>query len=259
MIGELLITVAVLIVLFLGWQLFVNDLVVGAQQQDAAGRLSQRWAAGEQASTPVDDREPEQATTDEPRTDEPGTDDSGQAGPQPDPGTPIVREAPGYGKAFATLIVPRLGADYSRAIAQGVGFDVLNSAETGIGHYPDTQMPGAVGNFAVAAHRTTYGAPFRHLDELRVGDPIYVETADGWYRYAFRSLEYVVPSSVSVLEPVPQSPGIAAVDRVITLTTCNPLFSADERLIAYGVFEEWYPRAGGAPDQIAELVQAGGR
>jgi sortase A len=91
-----------------------------------------------------------------------------------------------------------------------------------------------------------------------MGDSIFVETADGWYEYRYRSTEYVPPTAIGVLAPVPQNAGAAPGDRILTLTTCNPLFSTAERLIAYATFEAWYPRAGGAPAQIAETVRAGG-
>jgi sortase A len=117
-------------------------------------------------------------------------------------------------------------------------------------------MPGAVGNVALAAHRTTYGAPFSNIADLQVGDSIYIETADGWYRYVFRSSEYVMPTGVNVLEPVPQLVGQSPTDRIITVTSCNPPLTAAERVIAYGVYDTWYPRAGGPPPEIAALVQA---
>jgi sortase A len=131
---------------------------------------------------------------------------------------------------------------------------VLNNPRLGVGHYPDTQLPGEVGNFAVAAHRTTYGAPFNKIADLRVGDKIYVQTRDGWYTYGFRTLEYVRPTGVGVLEPVPQAPGTPALDRVITLTSCNPMFSAAERIIAYGVLEHWQPASVGPPAALAGVV-----
>ena len=102
--------------------------------------------------------------------------------------------------------IPRFGADYAWQIAGGV-----TRARTldpiGIGHYPGTPMPGDVGNFALAAHRTTWGAPFNRIAELHVNDAIVVETAEGWYTYRFRTLEYVTPSEVEVLLPVPQVEG----------------------------------------------------
>ena len=119
-------------------------------------------------------------------------------------------------------------------------------------------MPGEVGNFAIAAHRKAYGGGLENIHQLRVGDNMYVETEAGWYRYIFRSLEYVLPTGVGVLDPVPQAPGVTPTDRIITLTSCNPFWSTAERIIAYGVYDSWYPRAGGPPAEIAPLVQAGG-
>lgn len=225
--GELLITAGVLVLMFVGWQLWLNDIIVGGQQSATANEVSQGWSRGE------------------------GT---GVAKPT-DPGEPAVMAAPGNAQTFAVMIVPRWGDAYERPIAEGIGVgDVLN--KIGLGHYPGTQMPGEVGNFAVAAHRMANGGGFKDVNQLQVGDNIYVETQDGWYGYVFRSLQYVKPSGVGVIAPVPEQPDAAPVDRFITLTTCNPFFSTAERIIAYGVYDTWYPRAGGPPAEIAGTVSA---
>lgn len=228
--GEVFITAGVLVLAFLGWQVWLNDIIVGQEQQQEAIELSESWDRGEStAPAPVD---------------------------RPDPGEPLVAEAPGNAVKFATLIVPRFGPEWEKPVAEGVGIhDVLNN---GIGHYPGTQMPGEVGNTAYAAHRTGWGAPFGDIGNLQVGDSIYIETEAGWYRYVFRSFEYVMPTGVEVLEPVPQAPGATPTDRIITLTSCNPKTTAAERIIAYGVYDTWYPRAGGPPAEIAPVVQAAG-
>ena len=233
MLGELLITAGVFVLLFLGWQLWLNDIIVGDQQEQAAQELVESWprAEGGTAMPPA---------------------------AQPSDQPPAVITAPDDGSAFATLIVPRLGADYMRPIAQGVGHNVLNSTRLGIGHYPSTQMPGEVGNFALASHRKAYGGGFENINSLHVGDHIYVATPEGWYEYTYRSSEYVRPTGVGVIAPVPQMPDAAPTDRIITLTTCNPLFSTAERIAAYGVFTGWYPAAGGPPAEIAALVNPGG-
>lgn len=230
--GELLITAGVVVMLFLGWYVWLNDIVAGGEQQQAAEQvqeeLQDRWERGEGiAERPVD------------------------------PGVPVVAEPAAAGEVFATLIVPRFGEDYVRPIAGGIDLrTVLNNRQIGIGHYLETQMPGEVGNFAIAAHRTTYGAPFADIASLRLGDRIYVETADGWYEYVFRGLEYVWPSAVEVLAPVPQAPQIEATDRLLTMTSCNPKFSSAERIIAYAAFETWYPRSDGPPAALSGLVEA---
>jgi sortase A len=245
--GELFLTGAVLVLLFLGWQNWLNDIIVGIQQHDAAGKLSQEWQRA--AVTPTT------GPTTGPTTDP----TSPTSTPTPTPTTaskPKVEKEPTVNAArFGILMVPRWGADYARPIAQGIGvLDVLD--KIGIGHYPGTQMPGQVGNFAIAAHRLAYGGGFRDIYKLHVGDHIFVETKDGWYQYTYRNLQYVQPSEVNVLQPVPEQPNAKATQRMITLTTCNPFFSTAERMVAYGLFDTWYPRAGGPPAEIAKTVKA---
>lgn len=231
-IGELLITAGVLVMLFLGWQLWLNDIIQAEEQQNVADDVSETWDQDDfldQAELPP---------------------------VVSDPGEPIVRENPGLNDKVAVLYVPRFGEDYKRTIYQGT--DLYDVLDIGIGHYVDTQMPGEVGNFALAAHRTTWGKPFADIAELQLGDEIYVETPDGWYVYKFRSSEYVRPTGVGVIDPVPQMSGVEPTDRILTMTSCNPLYSAAERIIAYSVFDHWVPRAEGAPKEIAWVVQAEG-
>ncbi len=233
--GELLITVGVLVLLFIGWQLWWNDAVIAGQQSSAASEVSQNWIE--------QDRQARGHTTAAAATDA-------------DYGDPVVAGSPDKLDAFAVLYVPRFGADYHRTVAEGIGLDVLNSPRLGIGHYPGTQMPGEVGNFAVAAHRSANGGAMHLINELQIGDPIYVQTSDGYYTYRFRDLEYVAPTTVQVLEPVPNAPGATPVDRLITLTSCNPLYSTAERIIAYGVYESWQPLSAGAPAELAPIIAA---
>ena len=230
--GELLITAGVGVILFLAWQLWWNDMIIAGEQSKAAGEISQGWIAEERRA-----RDPD-------------------APPAADYGEPVVAEAPAPGEAFAVLYVPRFGAGYHRTVAEGTGARVLSSTRLGVGHYPETQMPGEVGNFAVAAHRSAFGGGMRLINELRLGDAIYVQTSDGYYSYRFRDFEYVAPSRVDVLAPVPGAPGTAPTDRLITLTSCNPLYSTAERIIAYGVFESWRPTSAGPPEDLAPIIAA---
>ena len=227
--GELLITAGAVALIFLVWQTWINPSVLRIQHHNQAADLSQQWGDGQTIPTAADERT--------------------------DPGDPIVDEAPGYAEAFGTLIIPRFGDDFVPPLAESVDlYDVLDTQ--GAGHYAGTQMPGGIGNFAVAAHRTGGGDPFYDIDKLRLGDSIYVETQAGWYRYVYRSLEYVYASGIGVLNPVPQVDNMLPTDRLMTLTSCNPVHTADERIIAYAVYDTWYPRADGAPAEIASLVNA---
>ena len=233
--GETLVTVGLFVLLFLGWHVWFNDIVQGAAQDKAASRLSNSWSAAAANTTEFD-----RAT---------GTSDGAIRD-----FTPPVVAAPGIAKPFATVLIPRFGERYERTVAEGVDVEkVLNNQVTGIGRYPNTALLGQVGNFAVAAHRTTYGAPFGDVDKLRVGDRIYVETEEGWYVYRFRNIEYVYPTGVSVLNPVPQLQ-VEAKDRILTMTSCHPKLSAAERIIAYALFESFVPRGNGVPTEIAGSV-----
>ena len=228
--GELFITAGVLVLMFLGWQVWLGNLIDGNAQKDDSAALSQTWNKGESPKTVTADR--------------------------PDPGPPVVGTAPANAEQFGNMIIPRFGADYIRPIAEGIGVDDV--LRYGVGHYPGTSMPGAVGNAAFAAHRTGHGSPLFDIEKLQIGDHVFIETADGWYQYSIRSLEYVQPEGVGVLAPVPQAPGVQPTDRILTLTSCNPVYTASERIVVYGVYDTWYPRAAGAPAEIAALVAAEG-
>ena len=100
----------------------------------------------------------------------------------------------------------------------------------GPGHYLGTAQPGQAGNVAIAGHRTTHGAPFNRLAELAPGDPIYLTTTTG------HRLTYIVSTT-----PYPVSPTNVTVlnnfgDARLTLTTCNPEFSARQRLIVTALY-----------------------
>jgi sortase A len=239
--GELLLTTGVLVFLFVGWYLWLNVQIAGSAQARATSALQQQWASQVQPDPVATDDAPSQAT-------------EGPVGLSPDL-APVPAEPTGINEPIAGILIPRFGSDWARTVGQDVtAREVLNSRVTGIGHYPGTGMPGEVGNFAIAGHRTVNGGPFGKLPDLRPGDHIYFETIDGWYEYSFRGLQYVTPEQVEVIAPVPNYPGAEPVDRVLTMTTCNPLYSAAERAIGYAVMTAWYPRSGGAPLEVAAIT-----
>ncbi|MEY4457508.1 MAG: hypothetical protein RIS25_101 [Actinomycetota bacterium] len=228
-------TVGGLILLFLVWHTWFNDIVAGSAQNQASHQLAEQWSAPAPSATP--------------------TEPSGTPTPRPsvDPTQIPVLGSHSDGEAFATLIVPRFGTEYERVIAEGIDPEtVLNSSATGVGHYPQSAALGEIGNFAVAAHRTTFGAPFAEIEKLRIGDHIYIETPDGWYVYSYRNTAYVWPADVNVLNPVPTT-NLEAGQRLLTMTSCHPELSSAERIIAYSVFDYFAPRELGIPAEIQHL------
>ena len=137
------------------------------------------------------------------------------------------------GEVFAKLYVPRFGSDYVRNIAEGTSLSkVLNTI--GVGHYSGTAMPGEVGNFALAGHRSGNGGPMREIDKFEVGDLIYVETATKKYTYRFVEGTIVKPSAVGVIAPVPVGMASAVEGgKYLTMTSCTPIGVNTDRIIAW--------------------------
>jgi sortase A len=143
-----------------------------------------------------------------------------------------VNVQPREAQPFATIQIPQLPNPYVWPILDGV---VQTELSQGVGWYPMTQLPGQVGNFAVAAHRRTWGDMFRYLDRVTAGDTVIVQ--DGNTTYTYRVLEdpvYVDPAAGDVLDKIPAHSGLTRPGRYITLTTCDPVYDAYRRLIVFG-------------------------
>lgn len=132
--------------------------------------------------------------------------------------TVLTEDAPLLGEVGGRIVVPSIDLDW--AFVEGVGRDQLR---LGPGHMPETAFPGQPGNAVVSGHRTTYGAPFRPLDKVEAGDLVIVETASGRHEYEVVTTLIVAPDDTWVLD---QWAGAW-----LTLTTCNPVGSAAERLV----------------------------
>ena len=126
---------------------------------------------------------------------------------------------PAVGNPVGLLSIPAIGMS-KVVIVEGTDDGQL---QEGPGHYPGTPLPGEVGNASIAGHRTTYGAPFYSLDALHPGDAINIETPQGLFQYLVVLTKIVQPTDTSVLE--------ASVLPELTLTTCNPRYSASQRLV----------------------------
>jgi sortase A len=128
------------------------------------------------------------------------------------------------GRAVGRLHADAIGLD--AVIVEGTGTGDLRK---GPGHYPDTPLPGARGTVAVAGHRTTYGAPFRHVDELDPGDRIELRMPYGRFTYRVERTRIVPPTAIWVTRRV-------AYDRLV-LTACHPLYSAAQRIVVFARLE----------------------
>jgi sortase A len=142
--------------------------------------------------------------------------------PPPDPSTtPTTLPPTPEGDAIAIIDIPKINVD--KAVVEGVGTEDLKK---GPGHYPSTPMPGQKGNAAIAGHRTTYGHPFYDLDALKPGDDIFVSTRQGKFQYKVDHSMNVSPSDVAVLDPTPDNrltlttctPRFSAAQRLIVVS-----------------------------------------
>jgi LPXTG-site transpeptidase (sortase) family protein len=208
--GELLITLGLIVLLFAAYEVWGKTAIVDAHQNDLNNQLTQQWAG--------------QPTV----------------GPS---ATPSAAPKPAAGKVIAALYVPRMNKHW--AVVQGVTPADIRYAP---GHYPDTAMPGEIGNFSMAGHRTP--AIFWDLDKLKIGDPVLVQTADTWYVYKVVQTHVVTPTSVQVVAPVPNQPGARPTTAMLTMTTCNPKFNNYQRLIVHAQLDHTQPRSAGNPPEL---------
>jgi sortase A len=125
---------------------------------------------------------------------------------------------PAEGDWIGMITIPAI--HLSQVIIQGTA---TNDLRVGPGHYLSTPMPGEAGNVAIAGHRTTWAEPFRHLDQLHVNDPIIVVTPRAQILYRVLRIFVVQPDDLRVIAPTTSN--------ILTLTTCNPPYSAATRLV----------------------------
>lgn len=209
--GKLLISLGVGVLLFVGWTLKGTDLYTNRAQD----RLSQEY----ESLPPL----PAVAA---------------KIGGREYIGPP-ESFAPGPGESAFRIVIPEI--DINRMVVEGVGTEELRE---GPGHYPEcragfsrpfctefpTTWPGEKGRVIVSGHRTTYGAPFWGLDKLESGDEIRTETKWGNFTYLVTKIEIVPANSLAIAIPSEEAE--------IVLTTCNPKFSAAERLVVFARLQD---------------------
>lgn len=138
-----------------------------------------------------------------------------------------TRKVP-VGDVLTRLLIPQKGIELDVLVVEGTTPAALRA---GAGHYPGTPLPGEAGNVAIAGHRTTFGRPFNHLDEMHPGSEVILETPFARYTYVavapfggHANPWVVAPTDYAVVAP---QAGV----HELTLTTCNPKGSARQRLV----------------------------
>lgn len=132
----------------------------------------------------------------------------------------VARRQATDGQPIGRLDIPKIGSD--NVVVQGTAAGDL---QKGPGHYPDTTFPGLGGTVAIAGHRTTYGAPFRKVDELRPGDELVLEMPYARFTYAVQKTQIVEPTAIWITRDV-------GYERLV-LSACHPLYSAAQRIIIF--------------------------
>lgn len=193
---------------YLGWQLFVTDWLNTGVQAAAAADLDVAFTTSpEPEADPIDTEE--------------FLDGVDRPADLPQLVEYFPEEPVGHGEPFALLSIPKIGLD-EVVVYEGTDRDTLKN---GPGHIEGTPLPGQVGNAVVSGHRTTYGRPFFDFDLLAVGDRVTVETMISTHTYEIREIQVVQPTDVWVTDPRPGS--------WLTMTTCEPKFSARQRLVIF--------------------------
>lgn len=229
---EVFILLALLAGLFVLWFLWGDDYLRGLADNKESDALAQQW--------------------------EPSNTTLGWLGGED---IPVTATTDVLAEAFATVQIPRFGADYNRTIVNGTEiWPVLNQGY--YGHYDGepvaAQNPGEIGNFAIAAHRSAYGAPLYLIDDFKVGDSVVVRTELGWYVYRVTDKRVTTPKDTATVYPVPDGEFTdVPTQRWMTLTTCHPFHSAAERYIAHAIFDRFIPSGQATPPEATAPADDG--
>ncbi|WP_405436980.1 class E sortase [Streptomyces anulatus] len=221
--SELCITAGALIILFVVYFLFWTGVKAADAAEGEIDTLQSQWAREPVAQAPP-----------------PG---SAEASPSKDPAPYRA------GKPFATMHIPRFGADWEWPVLENTAVTTL---QKGLGHYSGTARPGDTGNFAVAGHRRTYGDPFKDFPKLRPGDAVVVNDGTTSFTYRVAKKPYrTVPTDTAVVDPVPRGSGFEGAGRYLTLTTCEPEWGSSHRLIAWAHLDVTRPVSDGRPPELS--------
>ena len=208
-VGRVLVTVGLLILLFVAYQLWGTGIYEARAQSDLKSQFNRDLARqGSQSTTTTSGATSTTAPT---ATTAPAT----------------LSPAPADGDPVGVIKIDKIGVD--KVVVEGTSVPDLRK---GPGHYTGSPLPGQLGNAAIAGHRTTYGAPFGDLDQLAPNDTISVRTLTGTWNYKVLP-DYpiaVKPNQTEVLDPT-IDPATGQPLATLTLTTCEPKYQATERLV----------------------------
>jgi sortase A len=206
--GRVLVTVGLLILLFVAYQLWGTGIYEARAQSDLESQFNRDLA-----------RQRSQGTT----TTSGAT---STTAPTATTAPEALSPAPVDGDPVGVIKIDKIGVD--KVVVEGTSVPDLR---TGPGHYTGSPLPGQLGNAAIAGHRTTYGAPFGDLDQLARGDKITVRTLTGTWEYVLVDDPFAVkPDQTEVLDPT-IDPATGQPLATLTLTTCEPKYQATERLV----------------------------
>ncbi len=218
-IGRTLITLGLLMFAFVAYQLWGTGIQTAQAQRTLAAEFDQQ-VSGNQPANPT-------TTTTAAPTTEPTTSDSTVTTDPAAPTTtaapvlPPAQPVPDVGKGVARLEIPRMSLN--RIVVEGASADDLAK---GPGHFPETPLPGQLGNAAIAGHRTTHLHPFFDIDKLQPGDEIIVTTLNGRYVYHVTGTEIVAPEDYASVIPTTD-----VTKATLTLVSCTPRYSAKNRIV----------------------------
>jgi sortase A len=220
-VGRILITLGLLMFAFVAYQLWGTGIQTAQAQRTLSRAFEQALGTTQPPTTTV-----APSTTDVPITDVPITDVTVpvDTAPPTTAAAPVVAVAmpiPALEKAVARLEIPRMGLN--RIVVEGATAGALTK---GPGHFPETPLPGQLGNAAIAGHRTTHLHPFLDIDKLQPGDQIFVTTFNGRYVYEVTGTEIVDPTDYADVIPTTD-----ATKATLTLVSCTPRYSATNRIV----------------------------
>lgn len=248
--AELAVTLGLVLLLLVAHQLWWTNRQARAAAERKVHSLEEEWGreagsgtdtgAGSDARPPSRGSAGHRSRTESDNGAAQGGDGSARSGASRN-----AAPTPRWDQAYAILRIPRIGI--SVPVAEGVSKSaVLNHGYAG--HYPRTAQPGQAGNFALAGHRNTHGEPFRHINRLRRGDEVTVETARATYTYVVdKTLAQTSARDGGVIRTVPRSDvrpgyGYRQPGYYLTLTTCTPEYTSKYRLVVWGKLRAMRPR-----------------